>query len=382
MTALAVPFGDLARESAELKDAYHAAIDRVLRSGRYILGDEVRSFERELAAWLGVKECVGCASGTDALTLALKALGIGAGDEVITAANTCGPTVVGIENAGARARLVDAEPATLMLDARRLAAALTPATRAIVPVHLYGSAADMNAVLAFARRAGLRVVEDCAQSLGSTFSGRKTGTLGDIGAFSFYPSKNLGALGDGGACVTNDSALAERLRQLRHYGQASRYLQVARGLNSRLDELQAALLRVKLPSLESMNRRRQAIAARYAEALGDIPELILPRVADGASSVFHLLVVLHPRRDDLQRFLGGRGIETLIHYPIPVHLQPAYADLGYARGDFPVSEAAAERLLSLPLHPWLSDEQVDRVVAAVRSFAAASRASLSETTAR
>lgn len=374
MTAATVPFGGIARESAALKDAYRAAIDRVLQSGRYILGDEVRSFERELAAWLGVRECIGCASGTDALTLALKALGVGAGDEVITAANTCGPTVVGIENAGARVRLVDADPATLMLDPRRLEAAATPATRAIVPVHLYGSAVEIDCVLAFARRNGLHVVEDCAQSIGSTFHGRKTGSFGDVSAFSFYPSKNLGALGDAGACVTNDPALAERLRQLRRYGQASRYLHVARGLNSRLDELQAAVLRAKLPHLERMNRRRQAIAARYAEGLAGVPGLALPAVPEGVTSVFHLFVVLHPRRDELQRRLAERGIETLIHYPIPIHLQPAYAALGYRRGDFPASEAAAERLLSLPLHPWLSNDEVDRVIAAVRAAGESLRA--------
>lgn len=369
----AVRFGDLAREYAELKPAYHAAIERVLQRGWFILGEEVRGFEREFADWLGARECVGCASGTDALTLALRALDIGPGDEVITVANTCGPTVVGIENAGARVRLVDADTDTLMLDVTQLAGACTSRTRAIVPVHLYGAAVAMDPLLDFARRQRLRVVEDCAQSHGSTWRGRKTGTFGDIAAFSFYPSKNLGAAGDGGACVTDDPALAERLRQLRNYGQATRYTHVARGLNSRLDELQAAILRIKLPHLEGLNQRRAAIAARYAglgAATGRVRPLTVP---PEVSTVHHLYVIRHPRRDDLQQFLRTRGIETLIHYPIPVHLQPAYADLGYARGSFPAAERAAAELLSLPMHPWLAEREVDAVIEAVRAFDGAER---------
>lgn len=368
MTELSLPFGDLARESAALRDEYRAAFERVLDRGWYVLGEEVRIFERAFADWLGVADCVTCGSGTDALTLALKALNIGAGDEVITVANTCPPTIVGIENSGARVRLVDADRNTLMLDVGRLAAAVTPATRAIVPVHLYGSAADMDALMDFARRAKLAVIEDCAQSHGSTFGGRKTGCFGVISAFSFYPSKNLGALGDGGACVTADSTLAERLRQLRNYGQQSRYRLVARGINSRLDELQAALLHEKLPHLERWNRRRQAIATRYAAGLRSVARLRLPTTTAGASSVFHLYPILHPERDAVQRFLAARGIETAIHYPTPVHLQPVYADLGYPSGAFPVAEEAAQQLLSLPMHPWLNDDEVDRVIDAVRAF--------------
>ena len=368
MSDMKVPFGDLARESAAMAPQYHAAIARVLERGWYILGDELAAFEREFAEWLGAQACVGCASGTDALTLALKALDIGTGDEVITVANTCSPTVVGIENSGARVRLVDADPNTLLLDVSRLAGAVTSKTRAIVPVHLYGSAADMPALLDFARQARLAVVEDCAQSHGSTWDGRKSGTFGDIGAFSFYPSKNLGALGDGGACVTNDAALAERLRQLRNYGQQSRYVQVARGLNSRLDELQAALLRTKLPQLARWNQRRQVIAARYTDGLRGISGLRMPQVPSAASSVFHLFVVLHPRRDALQQFLAECGVGTAAHYPVPVHLQPAYADLGYAPGAFPAAEQAAQCVLSLPMHPWLSDGEIDHVIASLRRF--------------
>ncbi len=365
---MTVRFGDLAREYAQFEDEYRAAIERVLRRGWYILGEEVRAFEREFADWLGVRECVGCASGTDALTLALRALGIGAGDEVITATNTCGPTIVGIENAGARVRLVDADPRTLMLDVQQLPAALTPSTRAIVPVHLYGAAADMEGVLAFARQHGLRVVEDCAQSHGSEFRGRRTGTFGDIGAFSFYPSKNLGAFGDAGACVTQDAELAERLRQLRNYGQASRYTQVTRGLNSRLDELQAALLRVKLPHVEQFNERRRAIARRYHDGFRGVRALRLPETSRDVRAVFHLFVILHSARAALQEHLTAAGIETFVHYPIPVHLQPAYGDLGYALGVFPVAERVARELVSLPMHPWMSDAEVDEVIEAVRAF--------------
>jgi dTDP-4-amino-4,6-dideoxygalactose transaminase len=370
----AVRFGDLAREYAEFKPALDAAIQRVLQRGWFILGEEVRGFEREFADWLGVRECVGCASGTDALTLALRALGIGPGDEVITAANTCGPTVVGIENAGARVRLVDADADTLMLDVAQLAGARTARTRAIVPVHLYGAAVAMDPLLDFARHHRLRVVEDCAQSHGSTWEGRRTGTFGDIAAFSFYPSKNLGAAGDGGACVTDDPALAERLRHLRNYGQSTRYTHVARGLNSRLDELQAAVLRVKLPHLERMNQRRAGVAARYA-GLGTAPGGVRPLALPSAvGAAHHLYVIRHPRRDDLQQFLRARGIETFIHYPIPIHLQPAYADLDYAAGSFPAAERAAAELLSLPMHPWLSEREVDAVIEAVRAFDGGERA--------
>lgn len=365
---MTVRFGDLARDYAQFKSEYDAAFERVLRRGWYILGEELRRFETEFAAWLGIDAAVGCASGTDALTLALKALDVGHGDEVITAANTCGPTIVGIENAGARVRLVDADPQTLMLDARQLPAALTPATRAIVPVHLYGAAADMDAILAFARRHRLHVVEDCAQSHGSELGGRRTGTFGDIGAFSFYPSKNLGAAGDAGACVTRDAELAERLRQLRNYGQGTRNSHVIRGLNSRLDELQAALLSAKLPHVERMNERRRVIAGRYQDGLSGVRGLRIPPAAPTVHPVFHLFVIMHPHRDALQTHLTACGVETFVHYPIAVHLQPAYVDLGYPRGTFPVAERAGDELLSLPMHPWLTDAEVATVISAVREF--------------
>jgi len=363
-----VPFGDLARECRALAPQLSAAFERVTRSGWFVLGAEVAGFEAEFAAWLGAGTAVGCASGTDAITLALKALDIGRGDEVITAANTCGPTAVGIENAGARLRLVDADAETLMLDAAQLAAAITPRTRAIVPVHLYGAAADLDAIGAVAARHGVAVVEDCAQSHGSAWNGRRTGTVGAIGAFSFYPSKNLGALGDGGACVTQDPGLDARLRRLRNYGQADRYTQVERGLNSRLDELQAALLRAKLPHLDAWNARRAGLAERYRAGLADCADVSQPRVPRLARSVHHLFVIRHPRRDALQTFLRERGIATYVHYPLPLHRHPAYADLDYAAGAFPVAERAAAELLSLPMHAFLTEDEVDVVCDAIHAF--------------
>ncbi|MDX2170988.1 MAG: DegT/DnrJ/EryC1/StrS family aminotransferase [Deltaproteobacteria bacterium] len=363
-----VPFGDLAREAAAIAADLETAFARVVRSGWFVLGREVEAFEAEFAAWIGAGTTVGCASGTDAITLALKAVGVGRDDEVITAANTCGPTAVGIENAGARLRLVDADPATLMLDAGQLAAAITPRTRAIVPVHLYGHAADMDAIGAVAARHGVPVVEDCAQSHGSEWNGRRTGTFGAIAAFSFYPSKNLGALGDAGACLTADAGLDARLRRLRNYGQADRYTQAERGLNSRLDEVQAALLRAKLPHLTDWNARRAAIAHRYAAGLASCPDVALVAPPPAARSVYHLFAIRHPRRDALQAFLRERGVATYVHDPVPVHLHPAYADLGYARGAFPVAERACAELLSLPMHAFLSDDEVDAVCEAVWAF--------------
>ncbi len=363
-----VRFGNLARETAQHGSEYQEAFARVMRSGWFVLGEEGRAFESEFAAWLGMEQCVGCASGTDALSLALKALGIGPGDAVVSAANTCGPTIVGIQRAGAQVQLVDADPETLMLDARGLEAALSDATRAIVPVHLYGAAVDMDPVIDVARRHGLYVVEDCAQCHGSEYRGRKTGTFSDISAFSFYPSKNLGALGDGGACATNSRELAERLRRLRNYGQESRYTHLEQGLNSRLDEIQAAILRTKLPQLARMNRRREVIASQYREGLANCPGVVIPRLSEGARSVYQLFVILHHQRDELQAFLAARDIETYIHYPVPVHCQPAFAGLGYQPGAFPVAERMARQLLSLPMHPWLEEAEVETVVDAVREF--------------
>ncbi|MBI2424699.1 MAG: DegT/DnrJ/EryC1/StrS family aminotransferase [Candidatus Hydrogenedentes bacterium] len=360
-----IPFADLRIQTGELEGELTNAIQRVLTRGWFVQGEEVSAFERDFAQYLGAAHAVGVASGTDAIQLALMALGVGAGDEVITVANTCVPTVSAIVSAGARPVLVDVCDDTLTLDPAGLAAALTPKTRAIVPVHLYGHPCDMDAIVAFAAEHGLVVVEDCAQAHGARYKGRLCGTLGHAAAFSFYPSKNLGALGDGGAVVTGDAAVAARLRMLRNYGEAERYTHTMHGVNSRLDEIQAAVLRVKLPHLEEWNAHRKILAAIYREELKDL-SVRCPFEADWAQSCHHLFPIRCADRDRVQEALRARGVQTLIHYPIPIHLQPAYSCLGYARGRFPVSEAAADAVLSLPLHSELDEENVGEVCRRLR----------------
>jgi len=344
------------------------AVARVLDSGWFILGPEGEALERELATALGARDAVAVGNGTDALHLALRALGVGPGDEVVTTSISAAYTALAVLHAGARPVFVDVDPRTLNLDPERVQGALTPRTKAIVPVHLYGHPADMDPILSLARARGLAVLEDACQAHGALYRGRPVGTLageGGIGALSFYPTKNLGALGDGGAILLNDPGLAARLRQLRNGGQSDRYRHEVPGVNSRLDELQAALLRVGLRHLSAWTERRRALAAFYqrelegagAEPLGEQPY---------ARSVFHLFVVRHPRRDALAAALRERGVGTLIHYPIPLHLQPAFAGLGGKPGDLPVAEKATSEILSLPLYPELRDEQARGVVEAVR----------------
>ncbi len=343
------------------------AIARVLASGWYILGEEARAFESEFASWLNVEHAVGVGSGTEALHIALAACGIGPGDEVITVSHTAVATVAAIEYVGATPILVDIEPSTMCIDPARVAEAVTERTRAVIPVHLYGQPAEMDAILAIAVERGLRVIEDCAQAHGATYRGRRVGTMGDVGCFSFYPTKNLGAIGDGGAVVTRDPAIAGRLRLLRQYGWAERYVSEIPGWNSRLDELQAAVLRTKLRYLDAGNRRRTEIASRYDAALAGLG-LGLPAVRDGAGHVYHLYVVRSARRDELQAFLRGRGIQALVHYPVPVHLQPAYS--GRVRAaSLPETERAAREVLSLPMYPELTADELEAVAGAVRDFA-------------
>ncbi len=341
-----------------------AAIRRVLESGWYILGQESRAFEEEFAAFCGVAHGVGVGSGTEALHLALRACGVGPGDEVITVPHTAVATVAAVEMSGARPVLVDIDPVHMTIDPAQAAAALTPRTRAIVPVHLYGCPADLQPLLELARQHGLYLVEDCAQAHGALYQGQSVGSWGQIAAFSFYPTKNLGALGDGGMVVTGDAALAERLHLLRQYGWQERYISSLKGLNSRLDELQAAVLRVKLRHLTAENERRRQLATLYNNRLAD-SGLLLPQEPANGRHVYHLYVIRHPRRDDLQAFLRQQGISSLVHYPAPVHRQPAYADLGHS---LPVSEAAAQQVLSLPLYPEMEEEDVLAVAQAVRAF--------------
>jgi dTDP-3-amino-3,4,6-trideoxy-alpha-D-glucose transaminase len=362
-----VAFGALEADYAAKRAAIDAAVARVLASGWFILGEEVARFEEEFAAWLGVEHVVACANGTEAIALALQAAGVRPGDEVLLPANTCVPTLSGLRLSGAKPRLCDVDPETLTLDAGRVEQALSPSARFLLPVHLYGGVADLEGLLLLAKRHGLTIVEDCAQSHGASSSGRMTGGFGTAAAFSFYPTKNLGAYGDGGAVATRDAGLANRLRQLRQYGWSRRDYAEREGWNSRLDEVQAAILRAKLATLEDENARRRQVAGRYDTAFAGLP-LRLLRVREGSLPSRHLYPVRVERRDAFQAHLLDRGIETRIHYPVPLHLHPAYTFLGHGRGDFPVSEAACDSVVSLPIYPSLFDAQVEAVIAAVTGF--------------
>jgi dTDP-4-amino-4,6-dideoxygalactose transaminase len=364
-----IPQMDLAAVYRAQKTEIDAAIARVLESGWYILGAEVTAFEAEFAASLGLGHAVGVASGTDALILALRAVGIGPGDLVATVAHTAVATVAAIELVGAEAVLVDIEPETCNMDAGELDRTLDaiPGIKAIIPVHLYGQSADIEAIMASARRHGAFVVEDCAQCQGATFAGKPVGSFGDAATFSFYPTKNLGAFGDGGAVTAEDPAIVERLHQLRQYGWKQRYVSETTGYNSRLDELQAAILRVRLPRLAAENTRRGAIAAAYESGLAGLP-LSRPATCPGRTHVWHQYVVRSTNRDALQQALKERGIGTNIHYPVPVHLQPAYAGrLRLGPSGLAETERAAAEVLSLPMYPQLDDASVAAVIAAIRA---------------
>lgn len=365
--AARVPFSPLENDYASKRQAIDTAALRVFRSGRFILGSEVSAFEAELARYLGVEFVVACGNGTEAIALALGAAGVGPLDEVVIPANVCVPVIAGVRLAGAKPRLADVDPATLMLDAESARRALTPQVRYLMPVHLYGAVADLAGLSQLASESSLTVLEDCAQSHGASFYGKKTGSFGRAAAFSFYPTKNLGAYGDGGAVATGNALVADHVKRLRQYGWTRRDFSESEGRNSRLDEVQAAILRVKLFTLDDENARRRAIAARYDASFRELPVTLLS-IREGAVPARHLYVIRTDRREALRQFLVARGVETAVHYPVPLHLQPAYAFLGHRRGDFPVSERASETVLSLPIHPSLSEEQVDLVVAAVKDF--------------
>ena len=359
-------FYDLGLEEPGLRAALDDAYRRVMDGGWMILGPEVEAFETEFAAFCGATHAVGVGNGYDALVLALRAAGIAAGDEVIVPSHTFAATWLAVAALGARPVPVDVDPATYTLDPSAAAAAVTPRTRAMIPVSLYGHPVDMDPLVALAKRHGLFVLEDAAQSHGAAYRGRRTGALAHATAFSFYPSKNLGALGDGGAITTGDPALADRLRRLRNYGSARKYVHDVPGVNSRLDELQAAFLRVRLARLGNDNARRRALAAEYGQAVAGVGDLAPPTEADWAHHVYHLYVVRTSRRDELQARLASAGIETLIHYPTPCHRQPAFADLGFSAGDFPQAEQLAGELLSLPFWPGMTAGQVAQVATVVR----------------
>jgi len=361
-----IPFNDLRPLVTKYRAEIDAAVARVLDRGWFILGPEVDAFEAEFAAFHGSgQHAIAVANGTDAIELALRGAGIGPGDEVITTPMTAVPTVCAIERAGAIPVFADIDPLTCNISPAAIRASLTPRTRAVVPVHLYGRPADMPAILAIARPAGLLVLEDCAQAHGATLGGRVVGTFGDIAAFSFYPTKNLGAFGDGGAILTSDAAMADRIRRLRNYGQAKQYQHLERGINSRLDDIQTAILRVLLAHLPDHTAERRRIAGAYRSHLGNC---CLPEPAADIGHVYHLFVLRHPQRDAMRKWMADHGVGSSVHYPLPVHLQPAYADLSYGHGSLPAAEAAAREVLSLPLSVGLSAADVETVCAAVASF--------------
>lgn len=358
-----VLFNDFAREQKEIGSEINQTISQVLASGWYILGKEGTAFEHEFAAYIGSKFGVGVNSGSDALYLAVKALGIGVGDEVITVAHTMISSVDAITRNGAKAVFADVDPVSYTLDPKQLEAKITPKTKAILPVHLYGHPVDMAPLMEVAHKHGLYVIEDACQAHGSMYNGKHVGSFGDVGCFSFYPTKNLGGYGDAGMIVTDDAVLAEKLTKLRNYGQTQRYYHDFVGVNSRLDELQAAVLRVKLRYLDGWNERRRRVAALYRELLSE--EVTLPVERDYARHVYHLYVVRHPQRDRLQQYLTSRGIQTLIHYPVPVHRQKAYINNG---AYLPVTERICGDILSLPINPWINEKEVGEVAWAIEEF--------------
>jgi dTDP-4-amino-4,6-dideoxygalactose transaminase len=363
---LKIPFLDLVSPYEELKAELDEAYSRLMRSGWYVLGKEVVSFEEEYAAFCGARFCVGVGNGLEALHLIVRACEIGPGHEVIVPSNTYIATWLAVSHAGALPVPVEPDPRTCNIDPARIEAAITPRTRAIMPVHLYGQPADMDPIMKIAAEHGLKVIEDAAQAQGSRYRGCRAGSLGHAAGHSFYPGKNLGAFGDAGAVTTSDAELADRLRTLRNYGSRKKYYNDYKGFNSRLDELQAAFLRVKLTRLEEWNRRRKDLAEIYRSTLSDIPELTLPFVPEWADPVWHLFVVRHPDRDRLAQRLAESGIGTLIHYPVPPHLSGAYADGNDATGKFPVAENLAATVLSLPMGPHLTRQGAEQVAGALR----------------
>jgi dTDP-4-amino-4,6-dideoxygalactose transaminase len=367
-TTVAVPFVDLHSHHEPLLPDLRAAFERVLHRSSFILGDEVAGFEHEFAAYAGGAHAVGVSSGLDALRLSLIALDIGAGDEVVLPANTYIATALAVSACGASPVLVDVDERTFGIDPAQTEAAITPRTKAIIPVHLYGQPCAIDAMVDIARRHQLAVVEDACQAHGARVGDRGCGAIGDAGCFSFYPSKNLGALGDGGMVVTPRADVAARVRLLRDYGQERKYHHAVKGFNARLDGLQAALLRAKLPHLDRANARRAAHAASYAQQLAGLDGLTLPASFDSPDHVYHLYVIRVPRRDQLIAHLTAAGVQTGIHYPIPIHLQEAYRDLGHRQGAFPVTERLANEIVSLPMYPELTDEQIAIVTSAIRRF--------------
>ncbi|CAM3841812.1 DegT/DnrJ/EryC1/StrS family aminotransferase [Polynucleobacter antarcticus] len=360
-----IPFLDLKTINLRQKERLQEALDRVLDSGWLILGKEVEIFEKEFADYCGTKFCIGVANGLDALNLVLRAWGIGIGDEVIVPSNTYIATWLAVSQTGATPIPVEPNIHSYNLDPSLIEGAITSRTKAIIPVHLYGHAAEMAPIMDIARRNNLKVLEDAAQAHGAIFQGNKVGGLGDAAAFSFYPGKNLGALGDGGGITTNDPVLAQKLKILRNYGSEAKYQNSIKGFNSRLDEIQAAFLRAKLGRLDEDNRRRQFIAKSYENAFQGLKNIILPIANSSNECVWHLYVIRHPKRDLFMQFLAKNQVAAMIHYPIPPHLQPAYQDLGFIEGSFPISEEIHRTCISLPIGPTMTDDDIESVIVAV-----------------
>ncbi len=363
-----VPFVDLTTQYLALRTEFATAIDRVCSTSQFILGDELKAFEVEFAQLHESQFAIGVSSGLEALALSLMALGIGPGDDVLIPANTFIATALAVTRVGARPVLVDIDRETHLIDLNRCEAALTPKTKAVMPVHLYGQPADMTEILQFASGRKLHVIEDACQAHGARYQGKRIGALGSVGAFSFYPAKNIGAFGDGGAVVTNQESIATAIAQHRHYGQGQRYQHLVKGTNARLDTVQAAVLRIKLKKLDQWNQHRMQHARRYMEGLRELRSIRLPVAKPDRDHIFHLFVIETERRDELIAWLAKHEIQSGIHYPTPIHLQPAYQELGYRVGDFPRTEAAAKQIVSLPMYPELANDQIDFVVEQIREF--------------
>jgi len=363
-----IPFLNLRDINLRQRKDFHDALDRVLDSGWFILGKETDSFEKVFANYCGVKHCIGVANGLEALNLTLRAWNIGVGDEVLVPSNTYIATWLAVSQTGAIPIPVEPDSRTYNIDPERIANAITERTKAIIPVHLYGQPANMNAIVKLAEKYGLKVLEDAAQAHGAKYGASRIGSLGDAAGFSFYPGKNLGALGDGGCVTTNDDKLADQLRILRNYGSQQKYHNELKGYNSRLDELQSAFLSSKLPKLDCDNMRRTEIADFYGKSLASFPKIIAPATAGGCNSVWHLYVIQCEDRLGLQKKMAEEGVGTMIHYPIPPHLQPAYRELGYLKGSFPIAEALHDRVLSLPIGPTMTIEEAKKVIQAVSRY--------------
>lgn len=364
-TVNTISFSGLLEQYQDVQNEINSAVSRVLNSGWYILGKELENFEKEFANYCGVKYAVGCASGTEAIALSLMALDIKSGGEVITAPNTAVPTVSAISMVGAEPKFVDVDN-YFLIDTKKIEKVITKKTKVIMPVHLYGQMADMDEIMDIARQYNLNVIEDACQSHGAEYKGRKAGAIGDIGCFSFYPTKNLGCYGDGGAVTTNNKAIYDRLVMVRNYGQVKRYYHSIKGINSRLDEIQAATLSVKLKYLDNWNKERRKVADLYKEFLKG--NCMVPIEKEKCYHTFHLYVIRTKERDGLQSHLRENGIDTLIHYPLPIHLQEAYKDLKYGMGDFPAAEQLSKEILSLPMHPFLSTANVKYICDKIHEY--------------